>query len=64
VAPVPVRAVEAEQAILAGAPRSVVREALGRAIAPIDDVRSTARYRRRVAENLLDSFLEHVGVAS
>jgi CO/xanthine dehydrogenase FAD-binding subunit len=64
VAPIPVRAVEAEQAIVAGAPRAAVREALGRAIAPIDDVRSTARYRRRVAENLLDSFLEHVGVAS
>jgi CO/xanthine dehydrogenase FAD-binding subunit len=64
VAPVPVRAVEAEQAILAGAPRAAIGEAFGRAIAPIDDVRSTARYRRRVAENLLESFLEHVGVAS
>jgi CO/xanthine dehydrogenase FAD-binding subunit len=30
---------------------------LGREIAPIDDVRSTARYRMRVAQNLLREFL-------
>jgi CO/xanthine dehydrogenase FAD-binding subunit len=33
------------------------RVALARDIAPIDDVRSTARYRLRVAENLLIQFL-------
>ena len=33
------------------------REALAREIAPIDDIRSTARYRLRVASNLLDAFL-------
>ena len=27
-------------------------------LAPIDDLRSTARYRRRVAGNLLEAFLE------
>jgi CO/xanthine dehydrogenase FAD-binding subunit len=30
-------------------------------IAPIDDVRSTARYRRAVAGNLLEQFLEEIG---
>jgi xanthine dehydrogenase iron-sulfur cluster and FAD-binding subunit A len=32
-------------------------EALASDIAPIDDIRSTARYRLRVAVNLLHSFL-------
>ena len=67
VAPTPVRAEEAERAIVAAEPLARVREALARAIAPIDDMRSTARYRRRVAENLLDDLLElmgHVGLAS
>jgi CO/xanthine dehydrogenase FAD-binding subunit len=32
------------------------REAMARTIAPIDDLRSTAAYRRRVAGNLLDQF--------
>ena len=36
----------------------VAQEALAREIAPIDDMRSTARYRRRVAQNLLAEFLE------
>jgi CO/xanthine dehydrogenase FAD-binding subunit len=31
---------------------------LGREIAPIDDIRSTARYRLRVAQNLLQEFLQ------
>jgi CO/xanthine dehydrogenase FAD-binding subunit len=60
VAAVPVRAEEAERAILAGEPWERVREALRRAIAPIDDVRSTAAYRGRVAENLLRELLAHV----
>jgi CO/xanthine dehydrogenase FAD-binding subunit len=34
------------------------QETLAREIAPIDDMRSTARYRRRVAQNLLAEFLE------
>ncbi|HEY3816370.1 MAG TPA: xanthine dehydrogenase family protein subunit M [Polyangiaceae bacterium] len=62
VAPVPVRALEAEQAIVAGEPFERVSEALGRAITPIDDVRSNAAYRRRVADNLLRDFLRHVAV--
>ncbi|MGH9703606.1 MAG: FAD binding domain-containing protein, partial [Candidatus Acidiferrales bacterium] len=36
------------------------REELVREIAPIDDMRSLARYRSRVAGNLLVEFLENV----
>ncbi len=63
VAPVPVRALEAERALLEGEPLARAQQALSEAIAPIDDVRSTARYRRRVAENLLADFAHHVGLA-
>jgi CO/xanthine dehydrogenase FAD-binding subunit len=69
VAPIVVRAREAENAILAASPARDVRasaervcEALGRAISPIDDVRSTARYRGRVALNLTRDFLHHVAL--
>jgi len=34
------------------------RESLASEIAPIDDLRSTAAYRLRVAQNLLDEFLQ------
>jgi xanthine dehydrogenase iron-sulfur cluster and FAD-binding subunit A len=34
---------------------------LSREISPIDDLRSTARYRRRVALNLLEEFLLALG---
>ena len=34
------------------------RETLAREVAPIDDMRSSARYRRLVAQNLLSEFLE------
>jgi CO/xanthine dehydrogenase FAD-binding subunit len=62
VAPTVVRAVAAES-VLRGrrvAPEVIAaaREALLRDIAPIDDIRSTARYRLRVAQNLLEDFLE------
>jgi CO/xanthine dehydrogenase FAD-binding subunit len=61
VAPTVVRARHAEEALL-GRPLSVqavtdAREALGSDIAPIDDMRSTADYRLRVAGNLLEEFL-------
>ncbi|HYH87379.1 MAG TPA: xanthine dehydrogenase family protein subunit M [Pyrinomonadaceae bacterium] len=36
------------------------RGALAEDISPIDDIRSTARYRMRVAENLLEEFLTEV----
>ena len=58
VAPVVVRAREAEKALLAGESADRVCEALGAAISPIDDVRSTARYRRRVALNLVRDFMQ------
>ena len=34
------------------------RAALAEEISPIDDFRSSARYRRRVALNLLEEFLQ------
>jgi len=61
VAPTVVRCAHAEAALrgrtLVDEVVAAAREALARDIAPIDDVRSTARYRLRVAENLLIQFL-------
>lgn len=61
VAPVPLRCVKTEGVLAgrlldAGAARDAA-EALSSEVAPIDDFRSTARYRRRVAVNLLTDFL-------
>jgi CO/xanthine dehydrogenase FAD-binding subunit len=63
VAPVPLRVFDVERAVLASEPRARVLDALDAAIAPIDDVRSSARYRRRVAANLLVEFLDTVGLS-
>jgi CO/xanthine dehydrogenase FAD-binding subunit len=61
VAPTVVRAAAAESALrkqrLTSATIAAAREALARDIAPIDDIRSTARYRLRVAQNILEEFL-------
>ena len=62
VAPTVVRATAAEEA-LRGRPLNepaiaAAAAALASAIAPIDDIRSTARYRARVAANLLREFLQ------
>jgi len=61
VAPTVVRAKAAEQALRGRALDAAAVDAAVRAlasdIAPIDDVRSTARYRQRVAVNLLREFL-------
>jgi CO/xanthine dehydrogenase FAD-binding subunit len=62
VAPAVVRATGAEEA-LRGRPLdegtiAAAAAALATAIAPIDDIRSTARYRARVAANLLREFLQ------
>jgi CO/xanthine dehydrogenase FAD-binding subunit len=61
VAPVPLRCAQAEGRLrgrrLDGAAIAEVRAALMGEIAPIDDVRSTAEYRSRVAANLLEEFL-------
>ena len=60
-APIPIRLWQAEAALLG---QSVTRDTMQSAhralleeIKPINDIRSTAEYRRRVAMNLLDEFL-------
>jgi CO/xanthine dehydrogenase FAD-binding subunit len=64
VAPVPLRLTETEQ-ILKGKPVDSelvdrARKTAAAAIQPIDDVRSTARYRLAVAGNLVAEFLEQL----
>jgi CO/xanthine dehydrogenase FAD-binding subunit len=39
---------------------TAARETLAREIVPIDDIRSTSRYRLRVAQNLLEEFLSQL----
>jgi CO/xanthine dehydrogenase FAD-binding subunit len=56
VAPTIVRASRTEELLGAGGTIEQAREVLMTEIAPIDDVRSTATYRRRVAGNLLAAF--------
>lgn len=64
VAPVPLRATQAEAALrgvaLDGETLTKCQHALAGDIAPIDDLRSTARYRLRVAQRLLGECLEGV----
>jgi CO/xanthine dehydrogenase FAD-binding subunit len=61
VAPIVVRCVETEKTLRNRPWGSdaipAAQEALAREIAPIDDIRSTAAYRLRVAQNLLEEFL-------
>ena len=64
VAPVPLRLVEVERMVQG---RSVDRELLqlardatGSAIQPVDDIRSTAKYREAVSGNLVAEFLEQL----
>lgn len=57
VAPTVVRAPKTESAIAAGASPDEAAEILGGEISPIDDVRSSAEYRRRVSMNLLKRFM-------
>ena len=56
VAPTVVRLPSTETALASGASIADAQRVLLDEIAPIDDVRSTAEYRRRVAANLLASF--------
>ena len=56
VAPTVVRATRTEAALAAGATLEDAQRTLLDEIAPIDDIRSTAEYRRRVAANLLARF--------
>jgi CO/xanthine dehydrogenase FAD-binding subunit len=61
VAPVPLRAVKTEEVLtgqrLDAALIRAGRDALSKEIVPIDDIRSTASYRLRVAANVLEDFL-------
>ena len=41
---------------------AAAKEILAREIAPIDDIRSTSRYRLRVAQNLLEEFLLELAI--
>jgi xanthine dehydrogenase small subunit len=56
VAPTVIRATRTEQALAGGASLGEAQRILVQEIAPIDDIRSTAEYRRRVAANLLGRF--------
>jgi len=61
VAPTVVRLVKTEAAIAGGASLEQAQHVLQSEIAPIDDMRSTAEYRRHVAANLLAQFCSEVG---
>jgi CO/xanthine dehydrogenase FAD-binding subunit len=56
VAPTVVRATRTEAALTGGSTLEEAQQILVDEIAPIDDIRSTAEYRRRVAANLLARF--------
>jgi CO/xanthine dehydrogenase FAD-binding subunit len=56
VAPTPLRLSQTERALGSGASLAEAQEILQREIAPIDDLRSTAEYRRQVAANLVRQF--------
>jgi xanthine dehydrogenase small subunit len=58
VAPTVIRALRTEAVVAAGASLEEAQRTLAAEIAPIDDIRSTAEYRRRVAANLLALVLE------
>jgi CO/xanthine dehydrogenase FAD-binding subunit len=62
VAPTALRAVRTEEVLRGQRPEpailKVAQDALAGEIAPIDDIRSTSRYRRTVARNLLAEFVE------
>ncbi len=64
-APFPTRLRRTEEVLLGQAPmeetRRAARSALLAGLAPIDDIRSHAIYRRRVAANLLEEFLLELG---
>jgi xanthine dehydrogenase small subunit len=57
VAPTVIRATRTEEALARGASLEEARHTLDQELSPIDDIRSTADYRRRVAGNLLARFV-------
>jgi len=60
IAPTVIRLTKTEAALAAGAPLDAVQQAVLGEITPIDDIRSTAVYRRRVAANLVGQFCREV----
>jgi CO/xanthine dehydrogenase FAD-binding subunit len=66
VAPIVLRTMKTEDALRGSSVTPTViaaaKEALTREIAPIDDIRSTARYRLRVSQNLLEEFLSQLAI--
>ena len=60
VAPTVIRCRRTEDALLQGQDLAAAQAALRTEIAPIDDMRSTARYRSKVCLNLLEEFLTSV----
>jgi len=62
VAPTVIRATRTEAALAGGGSLEDALGLLAEEIAPIDDIRSTAVYRRRVAANLLASFWKNENV--
>ena len=62
VAPTVVRVPRTEAALARGASVADAQQTLLEEIAPIDDLRSTTEYRRRVAANLLARCLEDLKV--
>lgn len=68
VAPIPLRLHETEQVLLGkkieAALIDVARKTVAREIRPIDDIRSTARYRTAVAGNLVAEFLGKLAASS
>jgi carbon-monoxide dehydrogenase medium subunit len=67
VAPVPIRLGETEKAVqgkaIDRALLTLARQTAIREISPIDDIRSTSRYRATVAGNLIVEFLERLDAA-
>ncbi|HMZ52553.1 MAG TPA: carbon monoxide dehydrogenase, partial [Candidatus Sumerlaeota bacterium] len=59
-APTTIRAHKTEAAIQNGADANAAWEILQTEIAPIDDIRSTAEYRRKVTRNILHEFMGRV----
>jgi CO/xanthine dehydrogenase FAD-binding subunit len=68
VAPVPLRLIETEGAVKGRSIDSwlltVARKTVASEIQPIDDIRSTARYRTEVAKNLVEEFLLRLGTGA
>jgi len=64
VAPTVIRLPRTEEALARGASVADAQRALAGEIAPIDDVRSSAEYRRRVALNLLARCLVDLGLTN